>query len=189
VREYQTLLMERFETTKEKLFGFWFYPSDLCDWVRDIQAVARLNKAPAEAASDRNAPKRFRWPACCQKGKSRVDSDSITSAAYKSFCRQNGLWSDNRNSRLQFCQRMRAAWLRVVGGYQLDPDGNAPSAEDVIAYMEKQKIYEIQLQEDEVGRKESVCTEQHEILSHPEKYTRQALRDSMPDHLKTKNTF
>jgi hypothetical protein len=55
--------------------------------------------------------------------------------------------------------------------------------------MEKQKIYEIQLQEDEVGRKESVCTEQYEILSHPEKYTRQALRDSMPDHLRTKNTF
>jgi len=182
VREYQTLLTERFETTKEKLFGFWFYPSDLCDWVRDIQAVARLNKAPAEAASDRNAPKRFRWPACCQKGKSLVDSDSITSAAYKSFCRQNGLWSDNRNSRLQFCQRMRAAWLRVVGGYVLDKDGNAPSVEDVIAYLKRQKISEIQVQKDENGRMESVYTEQYEILSQPENYSRRELRDSMPDH-------
>ena len=182
VREYQTLLMERFNTTQQKLYGFWFYPSDLCDWVRDLQAKASLKNTPVEAALDGNARKPFRWPASCKKGNNLVDSDSLTSVAYKAFCRQNGLWSDNRNSRLQFCQRMRAAWLRVVGAYEFDKDKQAPSVDDVIAYLGKQHIYEVQVHKDQNGRMQTVYTDKYEILSHPENYTRKQLRDSMPDH-------
>jgi len=179
VRQYQTLLMKRFEATQQQLFGFWFYPSDLCDWVRDLQAKARLKNTPAEAAVDKNARKPFRWPAACKKGDSLADSDSITSVAYKSFCRQNGLWYDNRNSRLQFCQRMRAAWLRVVGAYDLKADGSAPSVHDVKAYLEKQKIFEVEVRRDENGRMQTVYTQPNEILSEPEKHTRRELRNSM----------
>jgi hypothetical protein len=42
VREYQTMLMERYKQVKGSMFGFWFYPSDLCRWVKDLQEEATL---------------------------------------------------------------------------------------------------------------------------------------------------
>ena len=187
LREYQTRLMERFETTQEKLFGFWFYPSDLCDWVRDIQKEAALKNAPAEAraqgeaatrVADRSAAKRFRWPACCKKGNNLQDADSITTPAYKAFCQQNGLWSQSRNSRLQFCQRMRAAWLRVVDAYEFQ-DGEPPSNDDIIRYLNKQKIFEVRLEKNAAGRMSAV-DEVVYILKDPARHTTKELRAEMP---------
>jgi hypothetical protein len=107
---------------------------------------------------------------------------SADSRVYFTFCRLNRLSFDDPRSWLQFCMRMRAAWLRVVGGYPYTK-GKAASSEDaIIAYMKNQNICEIQLQHDDKRHIESVYTKQYEILSHPENYTRQQLRDSMPDH-------
>jgi len=187
VREYQRLLMARFETSQQKLYGFWFYPSDLCAWVRDIQDAARLKNAPAEASAqsgaatrvvDRNASKRFRWPACCKKGNNLQDPNSITTPAYKAFCRQNGLWSDSRNSRLQFCQRMRAAWLRLVDAYEWH-DGQAPSEAAVVEYLKKQKIFEVRLEKNAEGRMSAV-EEDSDILKDPASHTTEELRKGMP---------
>lgn len=187
LREYQTRLMERFATRQEKLFGFWFYPSDLCDWVRDIREAAALKNAPAEAraqgeaatrVADRSAAKRFRWPACCKKGNNLQDADSITTPAYKAFCQQNGLWSQSRNSRLQFCQRMRAAWLRVVDAYEFQ-DGEPPSVGDIITYLNKQKIFEVRLEKNAAGRMSAV-DEVVYILKDPARHTTKELRAEMP---------
>lgn len=187
LREYQTRLMERFATSQEKLFGFWFYPSDLCDWVRDIREAAALKNAPAEAraqgeaatrVADRSAAKRFRWPACCKKGNNLQDADSITTPAYKAFCQQNGLWSQSRNSRLQFCQRMRAAWLRVVDAYEFQ-DGEPPSNDDIITYLNKQKIFEVRLEKNAAGRMSAV-DEVVYILKDPARHTTKELRAEMP---------
>jgi hypothetical protein len=43
VREYQKLLMHRFDSIKDRVFCFWFYPSDLCQWIKDKQEMARRN--------------------------------------------------------------------------------------------------------------------------------------------------
>ena len=116
VREYQTLLMELYNKVKGRLFGFWFYPSDLCQWVKDLQTSATMGHNTLLAHTRNSGYKPFQWPQSCWKGESMADG-SADSIVYKTFCRMNRLPFDDPRSRLQFCMRMRAAWLRVVDSY------------------------------------------------------------------------
>jgi hypothetical protein len=148
VREYQTLLMHRYKDTKFHLFAFWFYPSDLCQWVRDLQNVATLPETKTEQINTTcHDQKRFTWPACCKKGVN-LNDNPITSKAYFTFCEQNKLRPDDRHTRLQFCMRMRAAWLRVVACYPYAKGKEEPSAEDIKKYLEQQHVAEISLLQD-----------------------------------------
>jgi hypothetical protein len=116
VREYQTLLMERYNKVKGSMFCFWFYPSDLCGWVKDLQTSAKIGHDAFLAQTRISGYKPFLWPQSCRKGESMTDS-SADSIVYKTFCRLNRLSFDDPRSLLQFCMRMRAAWLRVVDSY------------------------------------------------------------------------
>jgi hypothetical protein len=111
------------------MFGFWFYPSDLCRWVKDLQEVATLPGAASLADTRDSRNKCFRWPASCRKGESMTSmaDGSADSRAYFTFCRLNRLPFDDPRSRLQFCMRMRAAWLRVVACYPYAHGEAAPT--------------------------------------------------------------
>jgi hypothetical protein len=168
VREYQTVLMHRYKDTKFHLFCFWFYPSDLCQWVQDLQNAATLPETKTEQINTipSNNQKRFTWPACCQKGVN-LNDNPIISKAYFTFCRQNKIKSDDRNTRLQFCMRMRAAWLRVVACYPYAKGKEAPSPEDIKKYLEQQHVYEISLLQG--GRDWRL--EDNKVLLEPQKYS------------------
>jgi hypothetical protein len=176
VREYQRLLMGRYNDIKAQLFGFWFYPSDLCRWVKDLQAEATLTESATdarEARRDINAPKRFKWPACCKKGENL--DDPIISTAYKTFCTRNQLWQDDRRSRLQFCMRMRAAWLRVVACYPYAPGKPAPTEAQIETYLEEQHVYEISLLKNKNGASDWKVEPRH-VLLWPERFNFERLR-------------
>jgi hypothetical protein len=175
VREYQKLLMQRYEQVKSSLFGFWFYPSDLCRWVKDLQEMATLPGAASLADTRDSRNKRFRWPACCRKGESMADG-SADSRAYFTFCRLNRLPFDDPRSRLQFCMRMRAAWLRVVACYEIPKDGAPPTEAQIERYLEEQHVYEISLFKKDNGASDWKVEPRH-VLLWPQKFDFQRLRN------------
>ena len=185
VREYQTLLMERYNEVKGRLFGFWFYPSDLCRWVKDLQGEATLQGDAALADTRDSGYKRYRWPASCRKGESMADG-SADSIAYKTFCRLNRLSFDDRRSRLQFCMRMRAAWLRVVDSYPYTKDGPAPTEEQIKEHLEKQHIYEISVFKKDNGAMDWRIVENREVLLRPQEYR---LKDFQGDDLRDRRVL
>jgi hypothetical protein len=176
VREYQTLLMERYNKVKVSMFGFWFYPSDLCQWVRDLQTMATMGHDAFLAQTRISEYKPFRWPQSCRKGESMADG-SADSIVYKTFCRMNRLPFDDPRSRLQFCMRMRAAWLRVVDSYPYTKDGPAPTEEQIKEHLEKQHIYEISVFKTKNGAMDWRIVENREVLLRPQEYSFDRLRD------------
>ena len=179
VREYQTLLMERYNKVKGSMFGFWFYPSDLCRWVKDLQTSATMGHDVFLAHTRNSGYKPFRWPASCRKGESMTDG-SADSIAYKTFCRMNRLSFDDPRSRLQFCMRMRAAWLRVVDSYPYTKDGPAPTEAQIKEHLEKQHIYEISVFKKKDGASDWKIVENREVLLRPQEYR---LKDFQGDDL------
>lgn len=178
VREYQTLLMKRYNKVKGSMFGFWFYPSDLCRWVKDLQTSATMGN---EDTRD-SGYKRFRWPASCRKGESMADG-SADSIAYKNFCRMNRLSSNDPRSRLQFCMRMRAAWLRVVACYPYTKDSPAPTDEQIKGYLEQQHIYEIIVCKKDNGAMDWRIENNREVLLQPRNYDlKDFKREDLRDH-------
>ena len=178
VREYQTLLMERYKQVKGSMFGFWFYPSDLCRWVKDLQEYHK------EEARD-SGYKRFRWPASCRKGESMADG-SADSIVYKTFCRLNRLPFGDPRSRLQFCMRMRAAWLRVVDSYPYTKDGPAPTEAQIKEHLEKQHIYEISVFKKDNGAMDWRIVEDRHVLLRPQEYR---LNDFQGDDLRDRRVM
>jgi hypothetical protein len=175
VREYQTLLMERYNEVKGSMFGFWFYPSDLCRWVRDLQTMATMGHDAFLAQTRNSGYKPFQWPQSCRKGESMADG-SADSIAYKTFCRLNRLSFDDPRSRLQFCMRMRAAWLRVVACYPYMEGEAAPTEVQINEYLEKEHVYEISLFRKENGAIGSNVERRH-LLLWPQRYTFKRLTD------------
>ena len=176
VREYQTLLMERYNEVKGRLFGFWFYPSDLCRWVKDLQTSATMGHDALLAQTRISGYKPFQWPQSCRKGENMADG-SADSIVYKTFCRMNRLSFDDPRSRLQFCMRMRAAWLRVVDSYPYTKDGPAPTEAQIKEHLEKQHIYEISVFKKKDGASDWKIVENREVLLRPQEYSFDRLRD------------
>jgi hypothetical protein len=178
VREYQTLLMKRYDSIKIRMFGFRFYPSDLCQWIKDLQEQMRLPEGARRdgvGGRDINDRKRFKWPASCKKGVN-LNENPIISIAYKTFCRQNKLCEDDRLSRLQFCMRMRAAWLRLVGCYPYKKGEAEPTEAQINKYLEEQHVYEISLFKKENGANDWKVEPRH-VLLWPQRYSFDRLRD------------
>jgi hypothetical protein len=175
VREYQTLLMERYNKVKGSMFGFWFYPSDLCRWVKDLQTTATMGHDAFLAYTRKSGYKPFQWPQSCRKGESMADGSADT-IVYKTFCRMNRLSFDDPRSRLQFCMRMRAAWLRVVDSYPYTEDGPAPTEEQIKKHLEKQHVYEISLFKKKNGANDWKVEPRH-VLLWPQRYSFDRLRD------------
>jgi len=155
--EYQKLLMERYPPTTNDVFGFWFYFSE----------------------PHARAEKQFRWPKCCQKGSSL--DDPIDTAAYKTFCRLNHLSYNDRCSWLQFCMRIRAAWLRLVACYPFSKGVAPPTTDDIQEYLKKEGVKEISLSGKKGGTHWDV-EHYSDVLLRPENHIEDCREEQWSNH-------
>jgi hypothetical protein len=180
--EYQKLLMERYPPTTNDVFGFWFYFSDLCRWIKEAEERANLLEGDADNANrpHARAEKQFRWPKCCQKGSSL--DDPIDTAAYKTFCRLNHLSYNDRRSRLQFCMRIRAAWLRLVACYPFSKGVAPPTTDDIQEYLKKEGVKEISLSGKKGGTNWDVVEHYSEVLLQPQNHIKDCRQEQWSNH-------
>ena len=180
--EYQKLLMERYPPTTNDVFGFWFYFSDLCRWIKEAEERANLLEGDADNANrpHARAEKQFRWPKCCQKGSSL--DDPIDTAAYKTFCRLNHLSYNDRCSWLQFCMRIRAAWLRLVACYPFSKGVAPPTTDDIQEYLKKEGVKEISLSGKKGGTNWDVVEHYSEVLLQPQNHIKDCRQEQWSNH-------
>ena len=185
ISEYQKLLMKRLPPTTDDVFGFWFYFSDLCRWIKEVEATATLPEGDADNANrPHTREKQFRWPKCCQKGSS-LRNDPIDTAAYKTFCRLNKLSYDHPHSRLQFCMRIRAAWLRLVACYPFAKGVEPPTTDDIQKYLKEQGVEEISLSRTKGAKKGGTHWDvEHysDVLLRPEKHIEDCREEQWSNH-------
>jgi len=160
VQMFQKLLMTHYDmhNTNINVFGFWFFLSDLRNWIRDVK---ELLANPGTAAN----PRRFVWPKCCRKGEP-LDTDPTTCLPYKEFCRQMKISFYAKSSQQQFRVRMRAAWLRLVACYPYSTQQDV-SENDIARYLRDQHIREVDVesgQEYDVNALKKILTLEDENL-------------------------
>ena len=139
VREYQKLLIH--DDKDVQLFGFWFYKTDLCDWIRDLQIAM---KGAEETMNSQY--KMFKWPKCCRKGEP-VDQDPTWCKVYTQFCAKMKLNYHDKKSQHQFRMRVRAAWLRLVGCYPYTTDNRTLQYSEIEDYLRTQHVQEIEIKQ------------------------------------------
>ena len=117
VKKFQNLLrqQEYLESTVSRplqtLFYFHFKPQDLQEYIADLYRIAEVGFKQAQLKKNDYL---LKYPEECMNGK---PLKSTWTQAYKVFCREQNLQPWNLKNQQEFRMRIRAAWKRLVAGW------------------------------------------------------------------------
>ena len=95
----------------QTLFYFHFKPQDLQEYIADLYRIAEVGFKQAQLNKNDYL---LKYPEECMNGK---PLKSTWTQAYKVFCREQNLQPWNLKNQQEFRMRIRAAWKRLVAGW------------------------------------------------------------------------